>query len=317
MFTLINPKNTIKFMHIAVPAMILASLVVISSIVLLCTKGLNFGLDFTGGTVIEVEYQQDADLNEVRSIIEKAGIASPVVQHFGSSKIVMIRIKPMENVDQKETADQVYKIISKAHKDVKLNRIEFVGPSVGSELVTSGMMAVGLSLLCILAYVGARFEWRMASAAIVALIHDTVITLGFFSLLEYEFDLTVLAAVLTIIGYSLNDTIVVFDRIRENARVARDMDMKEILNVSITETLSRTIITSSTTMFTVLALLFFGGPMIFGFSFAMTIGIIVGTFSSIYVASALALYMGMKRENLIPPPPIKRDEEIIEVLEED
>lgn len=317
MFTLINPKNTISFMRLAKPAMALAIIVVVTSIVLICVRGLNFGLDFTGGTVFEIEYQQDADLTEVRKAVEKAGVDSPVVQHFGSSKIVMIRIKPIADADQKATTDLVYNAASGVQPGSKLNRVEFVGPSVGSELVSSGIISICLSMLCILIYVGARFEWRMGSAAIMALFHDTVITLGFFSFFGFEFDLTVLAALLTIIGYSLNDTIVVFDRIRENVRVARDMSMPEILNVSITETLSRTIITSGTTMFTVLALLFFGGPMIFGFSFAMTIGIVVGTFSSIYVASSLAMFLGMKRENLIPPPPIKRDEEIIEVLDED
>ncbi len=317
MITFINPKNTINFMRISLPAMVLAGVLVAASLVLLCVRGLNFGLDFTGGTVIEVEYQQDADLTSVREAIEKTGVASPVVQHFGSSRIVMIRIKPVEGVDQKQTSDQVFRAAAGVQQGAKLNRVEYVGPSVGTELVTSGIIAVCLSLLSILIYVGARFEWRMASSAILALVHDTTITLGIFSLLGFEFDLTVLAAVLTIIGYSLNDTIVVFDRIRENVRIAREMSMKEIINVSVTETLSRTVITSGTTMFTVLALLFFGGPMIFGFSFAMTIGIVVGTFSSIYVASALALYFGMKRENLIPPVPLKRDEEIIEVLDED
>ncbi len=317
MLTLINPKKTIRFMHVSVPAMILACTLVIASIVCLCVKGLNFGLDFTGGTVFEIEYARDVDLADVRKAIDKVGVDSPVVQHFGSSKIVMIRIKPIADADQDKTTTLIYNAVSGIQEGSKLNRVEFVGPSVGSELVSSGIIAICLSMLCILIYVGARFEWRMASSAIAALFHDTIITLGLFSVLEYEFDLTVLAAVLTIIGYSLNDTIVVFDRIRENARIARDMDMKEILDVSITETLSRTIITSGTTMFTVLALLFAGGPMIFGFSFAMAIGIVVGTFSSVYVASALALFFGMKRENLVPPPPVKRDEEIIEVLDED
>ncbi len=317
MITLINPKKPIRFMRISKFAFTFAIALVIASIAVLCVKGLNFGLDFTGGAVIEVGYQKDVDLNEVRTAIEKAGIDSPVVQHFGSSKIVMIRIKPKKGVDQKLVAEQVYKASQSVQSDANLNRVEYVGPSVGSELVTSGLIAVIVSLLCILAYVAARFEWRMASGAILSLVHDTVVTLGIFSLLELEFDLTVLAAVLTIIGYSLNDTIVVFDRIRENARVARDMGIADIVDLSITDTLSRTVITSGTTMFTVLALLFFGGPMIFGFSFAMTIGIVVGTFSSIYVASTLAVLLGMHRENLLPPPPRKRDEEIIETLDED
>lgn len=317
MITLINPKRTIRFMRISKLAGIFAILMVIASFSILCIKGLNFGLDFTGGAVIEVGYQKDVDLKDVRTAIEKSGIDSPVVQHFGSSKIVMIRIKPKEGVDQKEIADQVFKASQQVQPDVVLNRVEYVGPSVGSDLVYSGIIAVIVSLICILAYVAARFEWRMASGAILSLVHDTVITLGIFSLCEFEFDLTVLAAILTIIGYSLNDTIVVFDRIRECARIARDMEISEIVDRSITDTLSRTVITSGTTMLTVLSLLFFGGPMIFGFSFAMTIGIIVGTFSSIYVASSLSVFLGMKRENLLPPAPRKQDEEIIETLDED
>ena len=317
MITLINPKKTIRFMRISKAAFTFALLLVIASIVQLSVKGLNFGLDFTGGSVIEIGYPEDVELSQVRKAIEDAGISSPVVQHFGSSKIVMVRIKPKAGEDQKQVAQQVFDAASKVKSGAVLNRVEYVGPSVGSDLVYSGIIAVIVSLICILAYVAARFEWRMASGAILSLVHDTIVTLGIFSLLGFEFDLTVLAAVLTIIGYSLNDTIVVFDRIRENVRIARDMEIKEIVDLSITDTLSRTLITSGTTMLTVLSLLFFGGPMIFGFSFAMTVGILVGTFSSIYVASTLSVLLGMKRENLLPPAPRKRDEEIVETLDED
>lgn len=304
-------------MKMSLPAGILAAALVIASIVCLCIKGLNFGLDFTGGTLIEVEYQADVQLSDVRKAIENEGISSPVVQHFGSSKIAMIRIKPVEGVDQKETADQVFKAAQKVQEGAQLNRVEYVGPSVGADLVSSGIIAIAISLLCILAYVAFRFEWRMAAGSIIALVHDTIVTLGIFSLLEYEFDLTVLAALLTIIGYSLNDTIVVFDRIRETARLAREATISAIIDASITDTLSRTVITSGTTILTVLSLLIFGGPLIYGFAFAMTVGIVVGTFSSIYVASSCCAAMGMTRENLLPPPPINRDEEIIETIDED
>ena len=230
----------------------------------------------------------------------------------------MIRIKPVEGMDQKVLSTKIFDSVKTLQDGAVLNRVEYVGPSVGSDLVESGIISVFVSLLCILAYVAFRFEWRMATGAVVALVHDTFITLAVFSLFDLEFDLTVLAAVLTIIGYSLNDTIVVFDRIREKARLLRDKSMPEIINVSITETLSRTVITSGTTMFTVLALLFLGGPMIFGFSFALAVGIIVGTFSSIYVASSLAYFLGMTRDNLLPPPPPVRgdDEEFVETLDE-
>lgn len=318
MLKLINPKNTIHFMAISKFCAVIAVICVIASIINVSIQGLNFGLDFTGGTVIEVEYAKDIELPEVRKAIEAKNIPSPVVQHFGSSKIALIRIKPIEGIDEKMLSNQVFDAVSKLQDGAKLNRVEYVGPSVGSDLVESGIISVFVSLICILAYVAFRFEWRMATGAVIALVHDTLITLGVFSLLQFEFDLTVLAAVLTIIGYSLNDTIVVFDRIRENARLLRDKNMIEIIDISITETLSRTIITSGTTMLTVLSLLFFGGPMIFGFSFALTIGIVVGTFSSIYVAAALAYFVGMTRENLLPPAAPERgeDEEFVETLDE-
>lgn len=318
MLKLINPKNTIHFMAISKFCAVIAVICVIASIINVSIQGLNFGLDFTGGTVIEVEYAKDIELPGVRKAIEAKNIPSPVVQHFGSSKIALIRIKPIEGIDEKMLSNQVFDAVSKLQDGAKLNRVEYVGPSVGSDLVESGIISVFVSLICILAYVAFRFEWRMATGAVIALVHDTLITLGVFSLLQFEFDLTVLAAVLTIIGYSLNDTIVVFDRIRENARLLRDKNMIEIIDISITETLSRTIITSGTTMLTVLSLLFFGGPMIFGFSFALTIGIVVGTFSSIYVAAALAYFVGMTRENLLPPAAPERgeDEEFVETLDE-
>lgn len=318
MFKIINPKKTIRFMSFAKLATSLAMALVIASFVIVGVKGLNFGLDFTGGVTLEVEYPNDIELKDVRSKIESLKIDSPVVQHFGSSKIAMIRIKPVEGMDQKVLSTKIFDSVKTLQDGAVLNRVEYVGPSVGSDLVESGIISVFVSLLCILAYVAFRFEWRMATGAVVALVHDTIITLAVFSLFDLEFDLTVLAAVLTIIGYSLNDTIVVFDRIREKARLLRDKSIPEIINVSITETLSRTVITSGTTMFTVLALLFLGGPMIFGFSFALAVGIIVGTFSSIYVASGLAYFLGMTRDNLLPPPPPVRgdDEEFVETLDE-
>ena len=318
MFKIINPKKTIRFMAIAKFMTTLSMLLVLASFIVVGVKGLNFGLDFTGGVTIEVEYPNDIELADIRAKLSELKIDSPVVQHFGSSKIAMIRIKPVEGMDQKVLSTKIFNYVQTIQQGAKLNRVEYVGPSVGSDLVESGIISVFVSLLCILAYVAFRFEWRMATGAVIALVHDTIITLAVFSIFELEFDLTVLAAVLTIIGYSLNDTIVVFDRIREKTRLIRDKSMDEIIDISITETLSRTVITSGTTMFTVLALLFLGGPMIFGFAFALTVGIVVGTFSSVYVASGLAKFFGMTRENLLPPPPPVRgdDEEFVESIDE-
>ena len=261
---------------------------------------LNWGLDFTGGTLIEVGYTEAADLSDIRVRLEGADFADAIVQNFGSSQDVLIRIAPREGVKAATIGDQVLEALRANGKDVDMRRIEFVGPNVGEELTEQGGLAMLTALLCILVYVAMRFEWRFALGSVSALVHDVVITLGLFSVLQLEFDLTVLAAVLAVIGYSLNDTIVVSDRIRENFRKIRKGEPEEIINVSLTQTLNRTVITSLTTILVLLALFFLGGALIHGFATALLFGVFIGTYSSIYVASSVALALGISKEDLIP-----------------
>ena len=300
MFQLLKPGHVIPFMRLALPATIFSCCVILLCVFSLATRGLNWGLDFTGGTIVEVNFPEPANLDAVRSALNGQHIEGAVVQHFGSTRDVLIRLAPKGDVNQQQLATAVTTAAKQVAADAKLTRIEFVGPAVGAELAQSGFMAIVASLLCILAYVGFRFEWRMATGAVLSLAHDVLVTLGVFSWFQFEFDLTVLAAVLTVVGYSLNDTIVVFDRVRENARRLRKGEMREIIDISMTETLSRTLITSGTTLFTVVALFVMGGALIHGFATALLIGIGFGTYSSIYVASAWAMYLKVKREHLLP-----------------
>jgi len=264
----------------------------------LFTNSLNFGLDFTGGTLVEVGYDQPADLNDIRSKLGASGFDDAVVQNFGSSSEVLIRLAPRDNVKAVEISNQVMEVLELKQSNIR--RVEFVGPSVGEELTEQGGLAMLVALLCILVYVAMRFEWRFALGSVVALTHDVLITLGLFSFLQLEFDLTVLAAVLAVIGYSLNDTIVVSDRIRENFRKIRKGESEEIINISLTQTLNRTIITSLTTILVLLALFFVGGALIHGFATALLFGVFIGTYSSIYVASLVALMLGISKEDLMP-----------------
>ncbi|MBK1648482.1 protein translocase subunit SecF [Rhabdochromatium marinum] len=265
-------------------------------------RGFNFGLDFTGGTVIEVGYQQPAELAGVTQALADEGFNDAVVQYFGSRQDVLIRLAPRdEDVASAELSDQVLRILTQqAGEDVELRRVEFVGPQVGEELREQGGLAVLFSLIGILIYVALRFEWRFAAGAVVAIIHDVVFTIGLFSIFAIPFDLTVLAAVLAVIGYSLNDTIVIFDRIRENFRKMRKGTVIEIANRSINQTLSRTIVTSGTTLLVLLALYFLGGAAISGFSIALIIGVVVGTYSTIFIATAMAIWLGISRTDLLP-----------------
>jgi preprotein translocase subunit SecF len=301
MFEIIKTEKTIRFMKMSKSAFILSALLVILSIVTIGVKGINWGLDFTGGTVIEVGYQNPADLTKIRPLLSEQGFDDAIIQHFGSSRDVLIRIAPREGLDSQHLGNQVVTVMQSYDSSAEMRRIEFVGPNVGDELTEQGGLALLAALLCILLYVGVRFEWRLASGAVLALAHDVILTLGVFSLLEVEFDLTILAALLTVIGYSLNDTIVVFDRIRENFRRLRTDDSVEIIDVSLTQTLSRTLITSGTTLMVLVSLFLKGGALIHGFALALLIGVVVGTYSSIYVASALALKLGVNRETMLPP----------------
>jgi len=280
---------------------VLLALLIVISLGSLFIRGLALGLDFTGGTLIEVSYSTPVDLGGVRNALSQGGFNDAVVQHFGSPRDVMVRLAPLQGVDSAELSSRVLGLLQKASSEpVKMRRVEYVGSQVGSELTEQGGLAMLFALIGILIYVALRFEWRFSLGAVLATIHDTVFTLGFFSLFRIEFDLTVMAAVLAVIGYSLNDTIVVFDRIRENFRRIRTGSVSDVMNVSINQTLSRTIMTSGTTMLVVVALYLFGGQVVHGFSLALIVGILIGTVSSIYVASPLALWLGVTRANLAP-----------------
>jgi preprotein translocase subunit SecF len=299
-FQLLKLKETVDFMKWRFPAMIFSTILIIGSIVSLGVNQLNWGLDFTGGTLIEVGYEQSADLEAVRAIMLDAGYTDAVVQNFGSSQDVLIRLAPRAGVKAVEIGDQVLATLRADGTKVDMRRIEFVGPNVGEELTEQGGLAMLVALICILIYVAMRFEYRFALGSVAALTHDVILTLGLFSVLQLEFDLTVLAAVLAVIGYSLNDTIVVSDRIRENFRKIRKREPIDIINISLTQTLNRTIITSLTTALVLVALFYKGGALIHGFATALLFGVIVGTYSSVYIASAVGLALGISRDDLIP-----------------
>mmetsp|Transcript_50342 Transcript_50342/g.161230 ORF Transcript_50342/g.161230 Transcript_50342/m.161230 type:complete len:307 (+) Transcript_50342:183-1103(+) len=299
-FQLLKLNETVNFMKLRVPAMIFSTLLIIASIVSLAVNQLNWGLDFTGGTLIEVGYEQPANLEAIRAQMESAGYSDAVVQNFGSSQDVLIRLAPREGVKAVEIGDQVMVTLRADGTQVDMRRIEFVGPNVGEELTEQGGLAMLVALICILIYVAMRFEYRFALGSVAALAHDVILTLGLFSFLQLEFDLTVLAAVLAVIGYSLNDTIVVSDRIRENFRKIRKAEPIEVINISLTQTLNRTIITSLTTILVLVALFYKGGALIHGFATALLFGVVIGTYSSVYIASAVGLALGISRDDLIP-----------------
>ncbi len=302
MHQILKADKTIGFMRWSKVAFAFSLVMIATAIFTLSTKWLNWGLDFTGGTLIEVGFEQPANLQDIRSALEANGFGDATVQNFGSARDVMVRLRPRDDIAGETLGNQILAAIQEGTgKSVEMRRIEFVGPNVGDELTEAGGLAILASLLCILLYVSVRFEWRLAAGAVMALAHDVIITLGIFSMMQIEVDLTIVAALLTVVGYSLNDTIVVFDRIRENFRKMRKGEPADIMNSSITQTLSRTLITSATTLFVVIALFTQGGAMIHGFATALLLGITVGTYSSIYVASALALKLGITKEHLMPP----------------
>lgn len=302
MFQILKTDHTIDFMRWSKFSFLLSTLMIVASIATLSTKWFNWGLDFTGGTLIEVGFEQPANLDVIRSSLIAKGFDDATVQNFGSSKEVLVRMRPHPELKGDELGQQVMGAIREGTgKSVEMRRVEFVGPNVGDELAEAGGLAIIVSLICILMYVSMRFEWRLAAGSVLALAHDVIITLGVFSFLQVEIDLTIVAALLTVVGYSLNDTIVVFDRVRENFRKMRKGEPAEIINASVTQTLSRTLITSGTTLFVVIALFVKGGALIHGFALALLLGITVGTYSSIYVASALAVKLGISKEHLMPP----------------
>lgn len=294
-------RTSIDFLGQRKYALALSLVMIIVSLVSMVVRGFNFGLDFTGGTLIEVVYEKPVELDEVRATLSDAGFDEAVVQHFGTTREVMVRLAPRAEEDSKEVSARAYNALSQAAPgQVEMRRVEFVGPQVGEELREKGGLAMLIALFGILAYVWARYERRMAIGAILALLHDPIIILGVFSLWQIEFNLTVLAAVLAVLGYSVNDTIVVFDRIRENFRKVRKGSTADIINLSVNETLSRTIMTGVTVLLILVPMLFFGGSTLFGFALSLTIGLFVGTFSTIYVASAAALMLGVSRADFAP-----------------
>jgi preprotein translocase subunit SecF len=302
-------EKTINFLGKRKLAMIISTLLLLASIISLAINGLKLGVDFTGGTLVEVGFEQAADLPVIRAALEESGFGDATVQHFGTAKEVLIRIKPKQDLSSAQLSTQVFEAVNKNRAvSGKLRRVEFVGPQVGDELAEDGGLALLYSMFAILVYVAWRFEHKFSLGSVGALIHDVVITLGIFSIFQLEFDLTVLAAILAVIGYSLNDTIVVYDRIRENFRKLRKGSSEDIMNISLTQTLSRTLVTSFTTILVLIALAFLGGEIIHNFAIALLIGVIIGTYSSIFIASPIVLALGISQEDLMLPE--KEGEEI-------
>jgi preprotein translocase subunit SecF len=273
---------------IAMAASVIAMLV---SIVSLAVQGLNFGVDFTGGVIMEVAYADSADLTEVHKTLEEAGFTGIRATYYGSTRDILIRAMPRGEENEAKQAEGMLAALKVAHPDVERRRVEFVGPQVGSDLRTQGILACVFALIGILIYVAVRFKWKFGVGAVAATLHDVVLLVGFFSLFQFEFDLTVLAATLAIIGYALNDTVVIFDRIRENFRKVRKSSPEEIMNLSINQTLSRSIMTHFVTLIVVMAMFLVGGEAIHNFALALIVGIVVATYASIYIASALTLWL--------------------------
>lgn len=296
-------KKDIPFMRHARIFNAVSVLTFVLAVFFLVNKGLHLSIEFTGGTVMEVTYSQEADLEKVRKTVSTLGYSDSQVQNFGTARDVLIRLPTQKNVTTAQISEQVMTALKKDDPGVSVKRVEFVGPQVGEELTQDGLMALGMVILGIMIYLAVRFEWKYAVAAIIANLHDVIIILGFFSFFQWEFSLTVLAAVLAVLGYSVNESVVIFDRVRETFRDRRfgRMAPPEVLNHAITSTISRTVITHGSTQIMVLSMLFFGGPTLHYFAVALTIGICFGIYSSIFVAAAIAMWLGVKREDLIKP----------------
>ena len=287
-------------MRMRVVTSIISALLLISSIASLSFQGLNLGIDFTGGTLVEVGYPETVNLDGVRRSLSNSEFSNTSVQYFGTANEILIRIPPQKGLNSADISSNLLRLLSANDANAEMRRVEFVGPQVGDELKEDGGLAMLYALLCIMIYVAFRFQMRFSVGAVAALIHDVVITLGFFSITQFNFDLTILAALLAVIGYSLNDTIVVFDRVRENFRKIRDKTPVDVFNISLNQTLSRTLMTSFTTLLVLTALFFLGGEIIHGFSIALIFGVLIGTYSSIYIASPVTLALGIKKEDLMP-----------------
>ncbi len=297
---LFNKESHINFLGHQKIAAIFSAVLILTSIAITFINGLNFGVDFTGGTIVELRYENPVNLQEVRSVLNNSEFAGAIVQNYGSANEVLIRLAPIDELNSSQISTEVTRLLSQSGSNVELRRVEFVGAQVGEELTESGGLAMLFALFGILVYVAIRFQTRFSLGAIAALVHDIIITIGFFAITQVDFDLSVLAAILAVIGYSLNDTIVVFDRIRENFKRLRNSTPFEVCNTSINQTMSRTIITGLTTLLVLFALFFLGGETIHGFAIALIVGVIVGTYSSIYVASPVTLALGISRQDLMP-----------------
>ena len=299
---------SIDFMRTRKPMLALSALLLIVSVVALAQRGMNFGIDFSGGVLVEVGYPQPVVLDELRDTLDNGGFQGATVQYFGTRSDVLIRLAPDDSESSDELSDRIFGVLEAQNPDVELRRVEFVGPQVGEELAVDGGLAAMFALILILIYIAFRFEWKFAIGAVAATAHDAVLVLGFFSLLQIEFDLSALAAVLAVIGYSLNDTIVVFDRVRENFLGSRSGGPLEIINGAVNQTLARTVVTGVTTLIVLICLFLYGGEILRGFSDALIVGIIVGTYSSIFVASAVVVQLGLTREDFLPPTQEELDE---------
>jgi preprotein translocase subunit SecF len=298
----LNKKTNIDFMGKRKIAFVVSLVLIVSSIVMLVARDLNYGLDFTGGTLIEVSYPSAPEISDVRSGLASAGMTDAVVQTFGAATDIVVRIPPrdIEGESNAEISTVVLAALQQGVEgEVVMRRVEFVGPQVGEELTEQGILAVVYALIGIFLYVMIRFQWRFSVGAVTALVHDIIVTMGILALLQVEFDLTVVAALLAVIGYSLNDTIVLFDRIRENFPRLRKASSLEVVNISVNETLSRTLMTSITTLLVLTALFIFGGEIIHSFAFTLIVGVVVGTYSSIYVASTTLLELGVSKFDLL------------------
>jgi len=292
-------KKDIPFMSYGRLTTAISLITFLLAVFFLAHRGLNLGVDFTGGTIMEVSYPQSADLGKVRSAVDSIGLKEATVQNFGTSHDVLIRLPAKAGLSSAQLSEQVLAALQKSESSVQMRRVEFVGPQVGQELYENGALALLLVSFGIMAYLAMRFEWRFAVAAIIANMHDVVIILGFFAFFQWEFNLTVLAAVLAVLGYSVNESVVVFDRVRENFRKMRKAAVTEVIDNAITRTMSRTVITHFSTQLMVLSMLLFGGETLHNFSLALTIGILFGIYSSVLVACPIAMYLGVSRQNLI------------------
>jgi preprotein translocase subunit SecF len=301
MMELFRIKKDIPFMRHALIFNVISALTFVAAVFFLFSKGLHYSIEFTGGTVMEVAYSKAADIEAIRKTVVGLGYTDNQVQSFGKAQDVMIRLPVTKGVIAAQQNEKVMAALKAKDADVKLQRVEFVGPQVGEELAHDGLMALLMVVVGIMIYLAFRFEWKFAVAAIIANLHDVIIILGFFAFFQWEFSLSVLAGVLAVLGYSVNESVVIFDRIRENFRKMRKTAVIDVINNAITSTISRTVITHGCTQLMVLSMLLFGGPTLHYFALALTIGILFGIYSSVFVAAAVAMWLGVKREDLIKP----------------